>query len=499
MTRSLSNGPPLGRTRLSSLLLGAGLASLALGCGFEPTVGSLHFGLSETTTSVFTGLVEDGELSLEEARAAEAQILGALGMLCGTPDAPRFLRLDSWEDDERDSNFGVDELGDPEYDELVSDNKRRFKLQLELIEAQRYAEVPEPRAARELWRSWQAGLADLIEDPDALAYEGDDEGGTRHAEAIALFETHYPSLAESADLYRMECLHCHGTEGGGDGPTAGYLNPRPRDYRQGKFKWVAVERNTRPRREDLYRILHGGVTGTAMPSFARFSRAELEGLSDYVRLLAIRGEVEGLLTGDVASEGFLKPETVLDNYTLAWDRWDAAEDKYIATETEVPRPAEVTPEMLEHGRELFMGTVANCFSCHGPDGRGNGVSLLEDRPLLDENGEEVLDADGNVVIASQVRPDEWGNDSDPRNFQRSIFRGGARPIDFYRRIKQGISGTIMPAADPSLSDEDIFSIVYYVLSIAEDNDVARLLEEKLAHAEAEAHGDEEDTHQEGGH
>ena len=71
------------------------------------------------------------------------------------------------------------------------------------------------------------------------------------------------------------------------------------------------------------------------------------------------------------------------------------------------------------------------------------------------------------MMESVVRPDEWGNESKPRNIQQGIFRGGGRPIDLYRRVKYGISGTIMPAADASLSDDDLWDIVYYVYQLAE--------------------------------
>src|SRR5687768_12420679 len=38
-------------------------------------------------------------------------------------------------------------------------------------------------------------------------------------------------------LYRKHCVHCHGISGDGAGPTAGFLNPYPRDYRNGVFKF----------------------------------------------------------------------------------------------------------------------------------------------------------------------------------------------------------------------------------------------------------------------
>ena len=68
-------------------------------------------------------------------------------------------------------------------------------------------------------------------------------------------------------LFRRHCGHCHGTTGDGLGPTAMLLNPYPRDYRQGKFKFKSTERAAKPTADDLERVLRQGVQGTAMPMF----------------------------------------------------------------------------------------------------------------------------------------------------------------------------------------------------------------------------------------
>ena len=41
-------------------------------------------------------------------------------------------------------------------------------------------------------------------------------------------------------LYRRHCAHCHGITGDGHGPTAPILNPYPRDYRPGMFKFKST-------------------------------------------------------------------------------------------------------------------------------------------------------------------------------------------------------------------------------------------------------------------
>ena len=47
-------------------------------------------------------------------------------------------------------------------------------------------------------------------------------------------------------LFRQHCVHCHGISGDGKGPTALYLNPYPRDYRRGVFKFKSTERVVAP-------------------------------------------------------------------------------------------------------------------------------------------------------------------------------------------------------------------------------------------------------------
>ena len=484
--------------RTSALLFGSVIAcSVSLGCSFEPGIGSREYQLSDANTA-----------SLEEAfgesfaATAGAQVNGALEMLFGTPSDPQFLVTEDWYDEEYDPNFTKDVLSDEVFDEMKEGNLQRFSRQLHLIAERRYADVDKPLYADDLWASWtEEYLPALLENPDEPYDPDDSDYGTWHEEAQYLFESHYPTLRESAEMYRAQCLHRHGNEGGGNGPTADYLNPRPRDYRLGVFKWVAVDRNMRPRREDLYKILHDGAYFTAMPSFARFSRGELEGLVDYVQLLSMRGEVESLLVGEVLDEEYVRAESVLENYDLVWSKWDSAEENYVAYGGDVPQPGHVTPEMLDHGRELFLGNVANCYTCHGTDGRGNGESIFEPDP----DGATEINAEGEEVAVLIKRKDEWGNDSDPRNFHLGIFRGGSRPIDLFRRVKYGISGTIMPAADSSLTDDDLWSIVYYVLSIAEENDVNRRLEARFLaranddHGHDDHGGDHDDSHGDDSH
>jgi mono/diheme cytochrome c family protein len=103
------------------------------------------------------------------------------------------------------------------------------------------------------------------------------------------------TLAKGSTRYRIHCLHCHGVPGDGRGPTARWINPHPRDFRAGVFKFQSVDRNKgadSPTRADLLRTLRQGIEGTAMPSFVILDDDDLESIVSYVIHLSLRGQVE---------------------------------------------------------------------------------------------------------------------------------------------------------------------------------------------------------------
>jgi mono/diheme cytochrome c family protein len=496
--------------RLTPLCLAV---SCLVGCEFQPSSAPMRFALSETTVEALEPVKQD-------------QLRGALEMLFGTPQNPGYMLLPDWAEDGFDPNWptypeddlGSGEFTDEELDELWEDNRRRFADQLAAIEEGRYAEVGYQIAAPALNANWDALLAE--HEAGELTEEELAEEGT------LLFEEYYPRLSDSAELYRQQCLHCHGVEGGGDGPTAGtrekpYLNPLPRDYRKGVFKYTAVKDKAMPRREDLYTILDQGIYSTAMPNFRRFSKAERHGLVDYVRLLSIRGMVEERLALAVLDEEPLTPELVQETFSDVWEKWEEADSKLITFDGPIPEP---TPELLARGKELFNdATTGNCMSCHGPQGLGDGVgawkvdeekaernrlrfehqlALAEARDydaihefpsapdLLrevhelaaddsiadeDERQQRIVQAIEGYKALAPAYEDDWGNPIIPRNLRRGIFRFGRRPIDIYRRVYAGINGGPMPAIGESrgadgellLSSDDLWAIVHYVRSLSE--------------------------------
>ena len=448
---------PLGAAGTALFVIALSLSMSA--CGFQPKSAPMRYSLSSATSK-----------ELEDAPDVGDHLQAALEMLFGTPQNPSYMLAKEWKDESFNPNHprskkddnGSGELSESDLAAITGDNKRRFALELALIDKRQYADILPQKAAPILQRDFEALVAD--------GTLKDDE---RQVQIKALFENYYPSLRDSAELYRQQCLHCHGVEGGGDGPTSHFLDPRPRDYRKGVFKFTAVKDKARPRREDLFRVLDMGVYGTAMPSFRRFSIAEREGLVDYVRLLAMRGEVEGRLVATYKDEEQITTSAVLDAYKDVWDKWQEAKSKVVAFEGDIPAP---TPELIARGKALFHdATKGNCASCHGDVGLGDGPSAWK----IDETT-------GKKVPAYK---DDWGNDILPRNLTQGLYRGGGRYIDIYRRIYSGINGGPMPAigeskdpqGNPLLSSTDMWSLVFYVRSLSEREELAQ-------NEPADAHG-----------
>ncbi len=481
------------------LLTPAALLAAAVVTGCEdPSRPKLSYSLNANIVAE-----EQSNLFIEELAAdsvAQAHLLGALEMLFGTPQAPGYLRTEEWIDDDYDPNHADLELSDEQWQEVVTDNRRAFAGELARIAERDFKSVLPPREALDLQEEWNAfverwtELEEEVERNEADASELDSLAVEITEEGTLLFEEWYPTLRESAEMYRTQCYHCHGTEGGADGSTARFLNPLPRDYRRGIFKYTALDNKARPRRADLYNTLEEGVYGTAMPSFKRFSRAQLEGLVDYVRLLSIRGETEILLSTEYDAEvGGFPSDTVMETYLDVWAKWDRSAEELIVFEGEIPRDR--LPERIAHGRELFMDAKsANCFSCHGPDGRGGGPSAFEAKLMTDELQASLERIDAAIAEATRTEnsvqlakfqkkrfeianakvKDDWGNEIEPRDLTRGTFRFGRRPIDLFRRIYAGINGTPMPshsslkAPDGSrlLSDEDLWDIVHYLRALS---------------------------------
>ncbi len=308
-------------------------------------------------------------------------------------------------------------------------------------------------------------------------------------------------LSRGRMLYAEHCQHCHGVSGDGAGPTSPYMNPKPRDYRLGLFKFTSTQGPFRAQRADLARVLELGIPGTYMPSFKLLTEREMNSLVEYVLWLSMRGETEYLMVKFLSdsysttavkervASGKEKKNDGAEEYEtyssirqefidavndedeipaelqmfseLIASRWsDSQETSAVVTPSEVHK--EYTEESIANGRKLYLSDALKCVSCHGEAGYGNGPQTWSITKDLDTGKDNP--APGLY--------DAWGNPLKPRNLHTGIFRGGRRPIDLYARLHAGIKGTPMPAFGGKLKDEELWDLVNYIYSVPFTEDVA---------------------------
>ena len=89
--------------------------------------------------------------------------------------------------------------------------------------------------------------------------------------------------------YDMLCFTCHGSTGTGNGPAAAALNPPPRDFSKGEFKFDADKNGKAGEDADLKLVIKNGA-GTyggnpAMAPWGHLADKDLDDLIAYVRSL----------------------------------------------------------------------------------------------------------------------------------------------------------------------------------------------------------------------
>lgn len=219
-------------------------------------------------------------------------------------------------------------------------------------------------------------------------------------------------------LYQRWCTQCHGDEGKGDGPAADFVYPRPRNFTMAIFKVRTTLSGQLPTDHDLFNIISKGLPGTSMPAWEKFiPENDRWQLVHYVKTF----DELGLFKEEPAKE-----KVVIDT------------------------PPKMTPELIAKGKDIYQ--QKKCWQCHGPQGRGDGVS------------------------AAGMK-DEWGFPIRPVNFTKSWrFRAGDRIEDIYRTFTTGFNGTPMPSFVDSIpAAEDRWALAAFVKSLARPQKNAQVL------------------------
>ncbi|MBI3813511.1 MAG: c-type cytochrome [Nitrospinae bacterium] len=226
-------------------------------------------------------------------------------------------------------------------------------------------------------------------------------------------------------IYFKRCSFCHGLTGGGDGPVAELLNPRPRNFQTGLFKFRSTESGALPTDEDMFFIISHGIKGTGMQTFD-IDKIK-SGLTEEERWQVIYF-IQTLSDMWKDDEGF-------KNSKDPDDQKDYRYNKVI----KIGEPPPFSKEIVEKGKEVYK--KSKCWECHGMDGRGDGKSA----PTL---------------------KDDWKFKIRPRNLTKPwTYKGGDDVKSIFFKFTTGLNGTPMPSFKLTVQEEDRWALSYYVKSL----------------------------------
>lgn len=219
--------------------------------------------------------------------------------------------------------------------------------------------------------------------------------------------------------YIEYCVQCHGMEGKGDGPAAKGLLPPPRNLTQGLYKFPWTQYGELPHDEDFFRIIRGGLKGTAMLPWD-ISDERLFAVTQYIK-------------------------------TFAPEVW-MGEDKVLGTKFEFPVDPfgpEKKAEAIEKGKQVYHVTAA-CTQCHRAYETKADIKAWEG----DETAEDLY----------QLKPQdgEYNYMILPPDFTYHALRSVDDMPSLVQRLMYGVTGSGMPGWKDVISDEDIWAVAYYV-------------------------------------
>jgi mono/diheme cytochrome c family protein len=222
-------------------------------------------------------------------------------------------------------------------------------------------------------------------------------------------------------VYFTKCV-----DGGGDGPGADRLWPRPRNFNQGTFKIRHTASGELPLfdakkpvagQNDLFETVTHGLPGSAMPPW------------------------EGILTEEQRLQvlSFVTTQLVKDRKFT-----DTKSESQTVLQLADLKPIPANEESLKKGAELVV--EKKCVECHGADGRG----------------------DGNAFNLK----DDWGFSIQPANWHKCWnFRGSRQDPynvkNIFRTFSTGVNGTPMPSFADNTTVEERWHIANFVNSLCE--------------------------------
>ncbi|MGH9466246.1 MAG: c-type cytochrome [Terriglobales bacterium] len=189
-------------------------------------------------------------------------------------------------------------------------------------------------------------------------------------------------LTEGKQVFAANCAPCHGADGYGNGPRAAGLNPPPRNYHSGKFRYGTSVLT-------MYHTVTNGSPGTSMPSFVALSPEERMAVIHYIRTNFIPkgalqpntpAQLAALATPAASGPAQLPPL----NPVPEGQRIPIAVAMQLVAQEAATKPAPApgaAPAYAPSGADASLGVgqaiYANaCQSCHGDKGQGGIPTMM---------------------------------------------------------------------------------------------------------------------------
>jgi mono/diheme cytochrome c family protein len=296
---------------------------------------------------------------------------------------------------------------------------------------------------------------------------------TQPPEAGALFPSEMPSAVRGREVFVVNCVGCHGAAG--DGSAL-----------EGAADFTDLEFMRHEKPAEFFEAVRDGVEGTVMPPWGQYlsdmemwdavyyawafatspeeiARGQSLFSQDCATCHDAAGDGSGLEgAADFTDQQFMASEDPAEFFEAitggidgtamaAWDEALTGEEvwslvNYVWTFAyEYPQEAAAPPAEPTEAPPLAEGVLFppempsavrggavyadNCVTCHGEAGDGSGLEGAAD-------------------------------------FTDLAFMRGEKPAEFFEAIRDGVEGSAMPAWGGTLSDMDIWDVLYYEWAFA---------------------------------
>lgn len=187
---------------------------------------------------------------------------------------------------------------------------------------------------------------------------------------VSLAPAKLPDLTRGAALFAEQCATCHGVRGGGDGPAAAGLDPRP----------VAFTDIGRARERSvfaLYQVIDQGLDGTAMRSFRELPSQDRWALAFYTSQFAFTQTADGekLWQSDPAIRKAIPDMTSLSGMTPAALAEQLGRDKADAVTAFLRRHPEATLAVPAGSLSLVRKRLTQSLAAYEAGDRAGAAKL----------------------------------------------------------------------------------------------------------------------------